>query len=164
MGSWPTHWFSQCLITQLGGDVQCAVLCRFDGVTAYQTDWSIAAVTLHAQGSPLQPEGNQPFNLPMASLEGQPGVALVGPYHTQHNTAQHNTQQLSLVSQWLHCGVMLGLFVLFSKGFMLSSTDCLLSSNIATLLKSASSFICNSNSAYQQASPRHPSFGQFSVM
>lgn len=48
---------------------------RFDGVTAYQTDWSIAAVTLHAQGSPLQPEGNQPFNLPMASLEGQPGVS-----------------------------------------------------------------------------------------
>lgn len=48
---------------------------RFDGVTAYQTDWSIAAVTLHAQGSPLQPDGDQPFNLPMASLEGQPGVS-----------------------------------------------------------------------------------------
>ena len=45
-------------------------------MTAYQTDWSIAAVTLHAQGSPLQPEGDQPFNLPMASLEGQPGIAL----------------------------------------------------------------------------------------
>ena len=53
-----------------------AHVCRFDGVTAYQTDWSIAAVTLHAQGSPLQPEGNQPFNLPMASLEGQPGTAV----------------------------------------------------------------------------------------
>ncbi len=52
-----------------------AHVCRFDGVTAYQTDWSIAAVTLHAQGSPLQPEGDQPFNLPMASLEGQPGIA-----------------------------------------------------------------------------------------
>lgn len=48
---------------------------RFDGVTAYQTDWSIAAVTLRAQGSPLQPEGDQPFNLPMASMEGQPGVS-----------------------------------------------------------------------------------------
>lgn len=52
-----------------------ACVCRFDGVTAYQTDWSIAAVTLRAQGSPLQPDGAQPFNLPMASLEGQPGDA-----------------------------------------------------------------------------------------
>lgn len=52
-----------------------ACVCRFDGVTAYQTDWSIAAVTLRAQGSPLQPDGAQPFNLPMASLEGQPGQA-----------------------------------------------------------------------------------------
>ena len=51
-------------------------VCRFDGVTAYQTDWSIAAVQLRAQGSPLQPDGDQPFNLPMASLEGQPGTAL----------------------------------------------------------------------------------------
>ena len=53
---------------------QTLLQCRFDGVTAYQTDWSIAAVTLHAQGSPLQPEGGQSFNLPMASLEGQPGM------------------------------------------------------------------------------------------
>lgn len=71
------------VILQLGSSIPCAVMYRFDGVTAYQTDWSIAAVTLHAQGSPLQPEGNQPFNLPMASLEGQPGM-----------THPHTTKQL----------------------------------------------------------------------
>ena len=99
-----TNWFSRCLILQLAGDIQCAVLCRFDGVTAYQTDWSIAAVTLHAQGSPLQPEGNQPFNLPMASLEGQPGAAHVWTSHTQHSTIQHTATVLSIraASLWSH--------------------------------------------------------------
>ena len=47
--------------------------CRYNGVTAYQTDWAIAAVTLRAEGSPLEPEDHTAFNLPMASLQGQPG-------------------------------------------------------------------------------------------
>jgi hypothetical protein len=44
------------------------------GVTAYQADYSMAAVTLRAEGSPLQPANGGLFNLPMASLEGQPGA------------------------------------------------------------------------------------------
>jgi cytochrome c biogenesis protein len=48
---------------------------RFGGVTAYQTDWEMAAVTLHATGSPLQPADDAGLNLPMASLEGAQGVA-----------------------------------------------------------------------------------------
>lgn len=47
--------------------------CRYNGVTAYQTDWAIAAVTLRAEGSPLEPKDHTAFNLPMASLQGQPG-------------------------------------------------------------------------------------------
>ncbi|KAK9803576.1 hypothetical protein WJX72_001425 [[Myrmecia] bisecta] len=47
---------------------------RWKGVTAYQTDWSIAALTLRAAGSPLAPEDGSSFNLPMANLQGQPGV------------------------------------------------------------------------------------------
>eukprot|EP00887_Chlorella_sp_A99_P002598 scaffold6.g2598.t1 len=43
---------------------------RFGGVVAYQTDWSMAALTLRAEGSPLAPPGGGPFNLPMASLAG----------------------------------------------------------------------------------------------
>ena len=35
----------------------------------------MAALTVHAAGSPLQPADGSPFNLPMASLEGRPGVA-----------------------------------------------------------------------------------------
>ena len=71
-----TQATSGCFAASLSNfeSLRCAIWCRFDGVTAYQTDWSIAAVTLRAQGSPLQPEGDQPFNLPMASLEGQPGT------------------------------------------------------------------------------------------
>ena len=42
-------------------------------MTAYQTDWAIAAVTLRAEGSPLVPGDHTAFNLPMASLQGQPG-------------------------------------------------------------------------------------------
>jgi cytochrome c biogenesis protein len=47
---------------------------RFGGVTAYQTDWSMAALTVQAPGTPLSPPGGEPLKLPMASLEGQPGV------------------------------------------------------------------------------------------
>lgn len=46
---------------------------REGGVTYYQTDWSIAALSLRATGSPFQPADGSAFNLPMASLEGQPG-------------------------------------------------------------------------------------------
>ena len=44
---------------------------RVGGVTASQTDWSMAALTLRALGSPLQPPGGQAFKLPMASLAGE---------------------------------------------------------------------------------------------
>lgn len=47
---------------------------RFGGVTAYQTDWSMAALTVRAKGSPLQPPDGSAFNLPMASLAGKPGA------------------------------------------------------------------------------------------
>eukprot|EP00884_Botryococcus_braunii_P008586 jgi/Botrbrau1/17729/Bobra.0166s0150.1 len=47
---------------------------RYKGVTAYQADYGMAAVTLKAEGSPLQPPGGQLFNLPLASLENQAGV------------------------------------------------------------------------------------------
>lgn len=43
---------------------------RFGGVTAYQTDWAIAAVTARV-GS----EDAQPIRLPMASLEGAAGFS-----------------------------------------------------------------------------------------
>ena len=46
---------------------------RWGGVTMYQTDWSLAALTLRAEGSPMQPADGTSFNLPMASLEGNPG-------------------------------------------------------------------------------------------
>ena len=48
---------------------------RYGGVTAYQTDWSMAALTVRAVGSPLQPADGTAFNLPMASLAGAPGKA-----------------------------------------------------------------------------------------
>ncbi len=50
---------------------------RYGGVTMYQTDWSLAAVTLRVDnpGAALQAQPGQPFNLPLASLEGKPGVA-----------------------------------------------------------------------------------------
>ena len=44
------------------------------GVTAYQVDYSMAALTVRAAGSPLQPPDGWPFNLPMASLEGRSGM------------------------------------------------------------------------------------------
>ena len=44
---------------------------RFGGVTAYQTDWSMAALTIRAPNSPLSPPGGEAVNLPMASLEGK---------------------------------------------------------------------------------------------
>jgi cytochrome c biogenesis protein len=42
---------------------------RFGGVTAYQTDWSMSALQLRVEGSPLAPDG-APIQLPMASLAG----------------------------------------------------------------------------------------------
>ena len=50
-------------------------LACLQGVTVYQTDYSMAALTLRAPGSPMQPLSGEPFNLPMASMEGQPGMA-----------------------------------------------------------------------------------------
>lgn len=44
-------------------------------MTAYQTDYSMAAVTVRAEGSPLQPPGGEPFNLPLAFIEGQAGTS-----------------------------------------------------------------------------------------
>lgn len=35
----------------------------------------MAALTVRAPGSPLQPADGSPFNLPMASLDGKPGLA-----------------------------------------------------------------------------------------
>ena len=49
--------------------VDCA-----QGITAYQTDYSMAALTVRAPGSPLQPADGGAFNLPMASLDGKPGA------------------------------------------------------------------------------------------
>lgn len=43
---------------------------RYGGITAYQTDWSIAAITLRAGA-----EDAEPVRLPMASLEGAPGFS-----------------------------------------------------------------------------------------
>lgn len=49
--------------------------CAAQGITAYQTDYSMAALTVRAPGSPLQPADGSPFNLPMATLDGKPGLA-----------------------------------------------------------------------------------------
>ena len=46
---------------------------RFGGVTAYQTDWSMAALTIRAPNTPLSPPDGQPLKLPMASLEDSKG-------------------------------------------------------------------------------------------
>ncbi len=43
------------------------------GITAYQTDYSMAALAIRAEGSPLQPADGSAFKLPMASLDGKPG-------------------------------------------------------------------------------------------
>ncbi|KAK9792693.1 hypothetical protein WJX73_002523 [Symbiochloris irregularis] len=42
---------------------------RYKGITAYQTDYNMVALTVRASNSPLQPLGDQAFNLPMANLE-----------------------------------------------------------------------------------------------
>ena len=47
------------------------------GITAYQTDYNMAALTVRVAGSPLQPLADQPFNLPMAALEGEEGEQCV---------------------------------------------------------------------------------------
>lgn len=47
------------------------------GFTAYQTDWSIAAVTLRVKSLATDAaEEPAPFNLPVANMEGQPGTLL----------------------------------------------------------------------------------------
>lgn len=43
------------------------------GITAYQTDYNMVALTVRAKGSPLQPLGDAAFNLPTAALEGGEG-------------------------------------------------------------------------------------------
>ncbi|MEW5300987.1 MAG: hypothetical protein WDW36_003873 [Sanguina aurantia] len=51
---------------------------RYGGVTMYQTDWSLAAVTLQvlSADSPLAVTATtDAFNLPLANMEGKPGVA-----------------------------------------------------------------------------------------
>lgn len=45
---------------------------RVGGVTAYQTDWSMSALTVQL---PSKDGAFEAINLPMASLEGQPGVS-----------------------------------------------------------------------------------------
>ena len=49
---------------------------NLQGITAYQTDYSMAALAIKAEGSPLQPADGSPFKLPMASLDGKPGIFL----------------------------------------------------------------------------------------
>jgi len=49
---------------------------NLQGITAYQTDYSMAALAIKAEGSPLQPADGSPFKLPMASLDGKPGTFL----------------------------------------------------------------------------------------
>lgn len=46
---------------------------RYGGVTAYQTDWGMAALTIKAKGSPLAPADGSAVNLPMAMLQGETG-------------------------------------------------------------------------------------------
>mmetsp|Transcript_7898 Transcript_7898/g.16927 ORF Transcript_7898/g.16927 Transcript_7898/m.16927 type:complete len:578 (-) Transcript_7898:1713-3446(-) len=51
---------------------------RYGGVTMYQTDWSLAAVTLRVLNpdNPLATSDDiRAYNLPLASLEGRPGIA-----------------------------------------------------------------------------------------
>lgn len=42
----------------------------------------MAALTVRAAGSPLQPPGGSPFNLPMASLEGRSGAPFLVAFTT----------------------------------------------------------------------------------
>lgn len=50
---------------------------RYKGVTMYQTDWSLAAVTLRVLDGGSTPDSlpssAEAFNMPLASLDGQPG-------------------------------------------------------------------------------------------
>ncbi|GMH32771.1 hypothetical protein BSKO_00605 [Bryopsis sp. KO-2023] len=48
---------------------------RSQGVTMYQSSWSMAAMNLVAKGSPLQPEDGSPMTLAMASLKGRKGIS-----------------------------------------------------------------------------------------
>lgn len=47
--------------------------CVVQGITVYQADYNMVGFTVRANDCPLQPVGNQPFNVPMASLKGQDG-------------------------------------------------------------------------------------------
>ena len=71
------------LLKCMRGTWQCAIVLSLlgnclrsvsvQGITAYQTDYSMAALAVKAEGSPLQPPNGSPFKLPMASLDGKPG-------------------------------------------------------------------------------------------
>ena len=58
-----------------GREAQVLLPLDVQGITAYQTDYSMAALTVRASGSPLQPPDGSAFNLPMATLEGKQGAA-----------------------------------------------------------------------------------------
>lgn len=62
------------------------------GITAYQTDYSMAALAIRAEGSPLQPADGSPFKLPMASLDGKPGALLVHPDNCKWHTYAHTAR------------------------------------------------------------------------
>ena len=61
------------------GDMVLTNLGLAQGITAYQTDYSMAALAIRAEGSPLQPADGSAFKLPMASLDGKPGRVPVQP-------------------------------------------------------------------------------------
>jgi cytochrome c biogenesis protein len=75
------QFFTDVAVTDLdGNELQAKTVSvnqplRFGGVTAYQTDWSLAAVTVRARGAAAAGPEGAAVNLAMASLEGQPGVA-----------------------------------------------------------------------------------------
>ncbi len=48
---------------------------RYKGLTIYQADYGMAAMTVTAPRSPLSPPGGGPFKLPVAELKGSAGVA-----------------------------------------------------------------------------------------
>ena len=65
----------RCLRSLVGACLRCV---SAQGITAYQTDYSMAALAVRAEGSPLQPADGGPFKLPMASLDGKPGAPQSG--------------------------------------------------------------------------------------
>lgn len=63
----------------------------WQGITAYQTDYNMVALTVRAAGSPLQPLGDKAFNVPMAALEGEEGAA-----HAALACCVHGTNHLCM--------------------------------------------------------------------